>query len=294
MSLGIASQRGNAPLSSYPCTKAAGDRLLRTLGPRFEEVDAELAALSELREKPAGTGRITTTDYAADAILWPRMTTFLRQYPDIKIEIIIDYGLTDIVAQRFDAGVRNGEQVAKDMIAVRIGPDMRMAVVGTPSYFVKRPPPKRPQDLIGHNCINLWSGLAGAIFLDWLAPSPGLRWLDLGCGSGAFTELVIQLCAPAEAQGVDPSESQLAFARTRPAARMAKFSQGDAMALPSSFDAAVMALVLFFVPEPAKGVAEMARVVRPGGLVAAYLWDFGGGGFPSEPIQAEMRAVDVE
>ena len=145
--------------------------------------------------------------------------------------------------------------------------------------------------------MGIWSGLAGAIFLDWLAPPQGLRWLDVGCGSGAFTELVIQLCAPAEAQGVDLSEGQLAFARTRPAARIAKFSQGDAMALPfdnASFDAAVMALGLFFVPEPAQGVAEMARVVRPGGLVAAYLWDFEGGGFQFEPIQEEMRAVGVK
>src|SRR6202451_561335 len=116
----------------------AGERLLHSLGPRFEEIDAELAGLSELREKPAGTIRITATDYAADTILWPKLTKLLGQYPDIKVEIIIDYGLTNIVAERFDAGVRNGEQVAKDMIAVRIGPDMQMAGVGAPSYFVRR------------------------------------------------------------------------------------------------------------------------------------------------------------
>src|SRR5215472_2007964 len=108
----------------------AGERLLHTIGPRFEEIEAELEALSELREKPAGTIRITATDYAADTILWPKLAKFLRRYPDIKVEIIIDYGLVDIVAERFDAGVRSGEQVAKDMIAVRIGPDMRSAVVG--------------------------------------------------------------------------------------------------------------------------------------------------------------------
>jgi len=118
-------------------------------------IDAELAALRELRETPTGTIRITATDYAADTLLWPKLTKFLRQYPDIKVEIVIDYGLTDIVAQRFDAGVRSGEQVAKGMIAVRIGPDMRMAVVGTPSYFKTRPEPKKPQDLIHHNCITL-------------------------------------------------------------------------------------------------------------------------------------------
>jgi DNA-binding transcriptional LysR family regulator len=142
----------------------AGERLLHSVGPRFEEIEAELEALSELREKPAGTIRITATDYAADTILWPKLTKFLRQYPDIKVEIIIDYGLTDIVAQRFDAGVRNGEQVAKDMIAVRIGPDMRMAVVGAPSYFKMRSEPKRPQELIGHNCINLRLPTHGGLY----------------------------------------------------------------------------------------------------------------------------------
>jgi DNA-binding transcriptional LysR family regulator len=124
----------------------AGERLLNILAPRFEEIDAELAALSELRKKPAGTIRITATDYAADTVLWPKLATFLPRFPDIKVELIIDHGLTDIVAQRFDAGVRAGEQVAKDMIAVRIGPDLRMAVVGAPSYFRKRPEPKRPPD----------------------------------------------------------------------------------------------------------------------------------------------------
>ena len=133
----------------------AGERLMRTAGPRFEEIEAELAALSELREKPAGTIRITAMEYATDAILMPKLAKLLREYPDIKIEIIVDYGLTDIVTERYDAGVRSGEQVAKDMIAVRIGPDMRMAVVGAPSYFKTRPEPKKPQDLIAHNCINL-------------------------------------------------------------------------------------------------------------------------------------------
>jgi DNA-binding transcriptional LysR family regulator len=142
----------------------AGERLLRNVGPRFEEIEAELDALSELREKPAGTIRITATDYAADTILWPKLTKFLRQYPDIKVEIIIDYGLIDIVAQRFDAGVRAGEQVAKDMIAVRIGPDIRMAVVGAPSYFRKRSEPKTPQELIGHNCINLRLTTHGGLY----------------------------------------------------------------------------------------------------------------------------------
>ena len=142
----------------------AGERLLHSVGPRLEEVEAELAALSELREKPTGTIRVTATDYAADTILWPKLTKFLRQYPDIKVEIIIDYGLTDIVAQRFDAGVREGEHVAKDMIAVRIGPDMRMAVVAAPSYFRNRPEPEKPQDLVGHNCINLRLQTHGGLY----------------------------------------------------------------------------------------------------------------------------------
>ena len=133
----------------------AGERLLHSIGSRFEEIEAEVAAVRELREKPAGTIRITATENATETILVPKLAPLLREYPDIKVEIIIDYGLTDIVAQRYDAGVRSGEQVAKDMIAVRIGPDMRMAVVGAPSYFRDRPEPKTPQDLIGHNCINL-------------------------------------------------------------------------------------------------------------------------------------------
>ena len=145
--------------------------------------------------------------------------------------------------------------------------------------------------------MGVWSRLVGESFLDWLAPRPGLRWIDIGCGNGAFTELIIERCAPAEVQGIDPSEGQLAFARARPAAHVAKFRQGDAMALPfspNSFDAAVMALVIFFVPEPIKGVSEMARAVCPGGTVATYAWDMMGGGFPHEPIQAEMRAMGLK
>jgi DNA-binding transcriptional LysR family regulator len=133
----------------------AGERLLLSAGPRLEEIEAELAALSELREKPAGTLRITTAEHAADTLLRPALEKLLPAYPDIKVEVAIDYGLIDIVAQRYDAGIRLGEQVAKDMIAVRIGPDMRMAVVGSPGYFKKHPVPKKPQDLTSHNCINL-------------------------------------------------------------------------------------------------------------------------------------------
>jgi ubiquinone/menaquinone biosynthesis C-methylase UbiE len=144
--------------------------------------------------------------------------------------------------------------------------------------------------------MGVWSQLVGREFLDWLSPKPGWRWIDVGCGTGAFSELLIRHCAPAEVQGIDPSEAQLRFAQARQGAKQAVFQQGDAMALPfeaDRFDAAVMALVIFFVPEPAKGVAEMARVVRPGGMIAAYAWDMPGGGFPFEPIHAELRALGV-
>lgn len=133
----------------------AGERLLNVLEPRLEEIDAELASIAEFRDTPKGTVRITATEYAIDSILMPKLTKVLRQYPDLKVEFIVDYSLTNIVAEQYDAGVRSGEQVAKDMIAVRIGPDMRMAVVGAPSYFKIHGEPKKPQDLIAHNCINL-------------------------------------------------------------------------------------------------------------------------------------------
>jgi len=142
-----------------------------------------------------------------------------------------------------------------------------------------------------------WSRIAGDLFLDWLASPSGLRWVDVGCGNGAFTERLVERCAPAEVQGIDPSAEQLSFARTRPAARLAQFQQGDAMALPfadNSFDAAVMALVLFFVPDPAKGLAEMVRVVKPGGLIAVYLWDVAGAGMPHAPIGAELGAMGIK
>ena len=139
-----------------------------------------------------------------------------------------------------------------------------------------------------------WSRLVGIEFLSWLNPRSGLRWVDIGCGNGAFTQLLIDSCAPVEVHGVDPSEGQLAFARARPAARIAEFYQGHAMQLPfpdHRFDAAVMALVIFYVPDPAKGIAEMVRVVAPGGTVAAYIWDIANDGSPTAPIQAEMRAI---
>jgi ubiquinone/menaquinone biosynthesis C-methylase UbiE len=137
-----------------------------------------------------------------------------------------------------------------------------------------------------------WSGLTGRAFIDWLSPPPNLRWIDIGCGNGAFTQVLVEHCAPMSVEGVDPSEGQLAFARERLATPLAKFRQGDAMALrfpDGSFDAAVMALVVFFIPDPARGVAEMARVVRPGGLAAAYVWDVVNGGGPSEDIIIQLK-----
>jgi DNA-binding transcriptional LysR family regulator len=142
----------------------AGERLLSTVGPRLDEVETELASLSDLRDVPSGTIRITSTDYGTDTILWPKLVPLLRKYPEIKVEVITDYGLTDIVAQRYDAGVRPGEQVAKDMIAVRIGPDIRMAVVGAPSYLKKRPELKKPQDLVQHQCVNLRLPTHGGLY----------------------------------------------------------------------------------------------------------------------------------
>ena len=141
----------------------AGERIIQAVGPKLDEIDAELAALTALRDKPAGRVRLSAGEHAADLILWPAVHQLLPQYPDIKVEIIIDNGLTDIVAERLDAGVRLGEQVAKDMVAVRIGPDMRMAVVGAPEYFKGRKPPRTPPDLTEHSCINLRPPTAGGL-----------------------------------------------------------------------------------------------------------------------------------
>ncbi|KJC33764.1 LysR family transcriptional regulator [Bradyrhizobium sp. LTSP885] len=142
----------------------AGQRLLQGVGPRLEEIEAELVALGELRDKPAGSIRITSGEHSAETILWPALANFLPRYPDIKVELTVDEALTDIVAERYDAGVRLGEQVAKDMIAVRIAPDFRMVVVGAPSYFKRRERPKQPQDLTEHTCINIRMRTHGNIY----------------------------------------------------------------------------------------------------------------------------------
>lgn len=143
----------------------AGEHLLRVIAPRFEEIDSELALLSEYRDKPAGKLRITAGEHSAISILHPVLGKLLPDNPDLNIEIIVDYGLTDIVAEGFDAGVRLGQQVAKDMIALRIGPDMSMAVVGSPAYFSRHPRPLVPSDLMAHNCMNLRMPTHGGLLL---------------------------------------------------------------------------------------------------------------------------------
>ncbi|PPU00477.1 LysR family transcriptional regulator [Xanthomonas arboricola] len=142
----------------------AGERLIQTVAPRFAEIEQALSALGEMRDTPAGSVRITATDYAARAILWPKLSGLLRDYPEIKVEIVVDNGLTDIVADRYDLGVRLGDQVEKDMIAARIAPDRRMAIVAAPSYLARRPIPRTPQDLTAHSCINLRMQTAGGIY----------------------------------------------------------------------------------------------------------------------------------
>lgn len=144
----------------------AGERLFNSVAPRFEDIDAEVAAVKELREKPVGTIRITSAEHAANSVLWPKLSKAMRDYPDINIEIAADYAMSDIVSQRYDAGVRLGNQVARDMIAVRISPDLRIAVVGSPGYFAGRARPETPHDLAQHNCINLWLPTHGG-FLPW-------------------------------------------------------------------------------------------------------------------------------
>jgi len=142
----------------------AGERLLRNVGPHFDEIDAEIDALSELREKPAGTIRIDSSEHAAETYLWPKLAQFLPHYPDIKVEIWADFTLADIVAERFDAGVRLGEQVAKDMVAVRIGPEERFLVVGAPAYLAGRGAPRHPQELLHHRCVNLRLPTSGGLY----------------------------------------------------------------------------------------------------------------------------------
>jgi DNA-binding transcriptional LysR family regulator len=145
-------------------TTEAGTRLLNVVAPRLDEIELELGSLSAMRDKPAGTVRITAHDHAVVTVLWPRLLPLMQTYPDIKIEFSVDYGFTDIAALRFDAGVRLGDQVDKDMIAVRIGPDLKMAVVGAPAYLASRSPPATPQDLPQHRCVNLRLPTHGGLY----------------------------------------------------------------------------------------------------------------------------------
>ncbi|MCL8382888.1 MULTISPECIES: LysR family transcriptional regulator [Xanthobacter] len=179
----------------------AGERLLQTVAPRFEEIEAQLAVLRELREKPAGTVRITAGEHPAISILQPALKRLLPDHPDINVEIIVDYGLTDIVAEGYDAGVRMGEQVAKDMIAVRIGPEMRMAVVGSPEYFEKYPIPKTPQELTAHKCINIRLPTYGGVF-PWGLEKDGREVKVRGDGQLVFNNLGLRLNSALDGLGV--------------------------------------------------------------------------------------------
>ncbi|CAN7194449.1 LysR family transcriptional regulator [Rhizobium sp. LjRoot98] len=195
----------------------AGARLLDTAGPRMDEIESELAALSELRDKPAGTIRITAGEHAAEAVLWPALAKLLPDYPDINAEVIVDYGLTDIVAERYDAGVRLGEQVAKDMIAVRIAPDMRMAAVGSPAYFATRQKPQTPHDLTGHSCINMRLPTYGGIYV-WEFEKDGHELRVRVEGRLVFNNIALRVNAAVEGMGLaylpeDVVQSHLADGR---------------------------------------------------------------------------------
>lgn len=182
-------------------TSEAGARLLGTLAPMFNELDAQLTSLRSLGDKPAGSVRITATDHAIVTALWPRLRDLLRRYPDVQVELSVDYGLADIVSQHFDAGVRGGDVVDKDMIAVRIGPDLRMAVVGAPAYFSKRSPPKRPQDLTDHDCINLRLPTLGGLYA-WDFERNGKATVVRVHGQTVFNNTFLMRQAALDGQGL--------------------------------------------------------------------------------------------
>ncbi|MES1200369.1 MAG: LysR family transcriptional regulator [Pseudomonadota bacterium] len=179
----------------------AGERLLGAAGPRLDDIEMEIDALSGFRDKAAGTIRITTAEHAANTLIYPKLKKLLPEYPDIRVEIIVDYAMSDIVSQRLDAGVRLGEQVAKDMIAVPIGPEMRMSVVATPAYFSKHGLPRTPQDLLQHNCINLRLPTHGGLY-PWEFERDG-RELNLRVeGQLIFNRLGQILCAALDGLGI--------------------------------------------------------------------------------------------
>jgi DNA-binding transcriptional LysR family regulator len=179
----------------------AGERLLNTIAPRFDDIEAELFALNQLRAKPSGTIRLTAGEHAAYTVLWPRLSPLLRKYPEVKLEIIVDYAFTDIVAERFDAGVRLGEDIAKDMIAVPIGPDMRMAAVASPKYFAKRQKPLNPQNLIDHACINTRLPTHDTIY-QWEFEKAGRPLKARVDGSAVFNTLTLRLAAALDGLGI--------------------------------------------------------------------------------------------
>jgi DNA-binding transcriptional LysR family regulator len=167
----------------------AGDRLMRSIAPLFDQIAAEVEALGELREKPAGTVRISCTDDAIELYLRPVLASFLKNYPDITLELFVDYGFTNIVEERFDAGIRLGEAISKDMIAVRISPDWRLAVVGSPAYFERCPPPATPYDLTDHACVNIRHRPSGAIYA-WEFEKDGKAFTVKGEGQLVFNSIV--------------------------------------------------------------------------------------------------------
>jgi DNA-binding transcriptional LysR family regulator len=179
----------------------AGERLLRTLRPAFEQIDSEIESLTALRDKPAGSIRITTAEHAAEAVLLPALGRLLPEFPDIHVEVTLDYGLTDVVAERFDAGIRLGEQVAKDMVAVRIGPDFRMAAVATPGYFSSRRVPRLPQELHEHQCINLRLPTSGGLYA-WEFEKAGREVNVRVEGQLAFNTLWMRLRATRAGLGI--------------------------------------------------------------------------------------------
>ncbi|WP_431674510.1 LysR family transcriptional regulator [Rhizobium leguminosarum] len=179
----------------------AGERLLERVGPRFEEIQFEIAALSEMRERPAGTIRITAGEHPAISVLAPALARFLPDHPDINVEVIVDYGLTDIVAERYDAGIRLGEHLAKDMIAVRIGPEICMAVVGAPSYFEHYPRPDIPQDLTAHNCINMRLPTHGTIY-PWEFEKDGRELRVRVEGQTVFNNIAMRIGAVLDGLGL--------------------------------------------------------------------------------------------
>jgi DNA-binding transcriptional LysR family regulator len=201
-------------------TTEAGARLLNTLTPMFSELDAELASLRSLRDKPAGTVRITANDHAIVTVLWPKLRALLREYPDIQVELSVDYALTNIVAQNFDAGVRAGDIVDKDMIAVRIGPDLRMAVVGAPAYLAAKSAPTIPSDLTGHQCINLRLPTHGGLYA-WDFEKDGRPLSVRVQGQTVFNNTFLMLQAALDGQGLayvplDLAEPHFATGRLLP------------------------------------------------------------------------------